>query len=147
QTQLGLTPWVGMWLGAVVAGLMGLLLGAVTLRYKVKGAYFALTSMAAAELLRALFNSWNWVGGPIGLLISPLPDPANFVFSSNTPYYYIALVMVLAIYLLHRYLWTTRVGMEAFAIRENEEAAEAAGINVKGVSLFLVALSAALSAL
>src|SRR5690606_38987760 len=78
---------------------------------------------------------------------SPLPDPANFVFSSNTPYYYIALVMVLAIYLLHRYLWTTRVGMEAFAIRENEEAAEAAGINVKGVSLFFVALSAALSAL
>ena len=146
-SKFGVTPWIGMWVGAVVAGLAGLLLGAVTLRYKVRGVYFALTTMAAAELLRALFNSWNWVGGPMGLLVSPLPDPANFVFASETSYYYVALAMVLGVYLLNRLLWKTRIGLEAFAIRENEDAAEAAGINVKGVSLFFVTLSAALSAL
>ncbi|HXG03493.1 MAG TPA: branched-chain amino acid ABC transporter permease [Candidatus Binatia bacterium] len=144
----GISPWLGMVAGAVLAALVGLLTGHLSFRYGLRGAYFALVMLAFAEIFRVAVTNWEWVGASFGLLV-PLRGhaPALFQFADKRAYYYVILGMLLALTAGVARLERSRLGYEMAAVRENEAAAAALGINPYRVKLVAMALSAAVTAL
>ena len=146
--KAGLTPWVGMWCGAALAVLVGLVTGHLSFRFGLRGAYFALIMLAFAEIFRVAATNLDWVGGSFGILV-PLRGhaPALFQFGDKRYFYYIILVMLVAACYGVRRLENSKLGYQMAAIRENESAAEGLGVNAYQVKLTAMALSAGLTAL
>jgi branched-chain amino acid transport system permease protein len=146
----GISPWLGMIVGAGIAGLAGTVIGALSFRFRVSGVYFALLTIAFAEFTRILFDHFDWVGSSSGLFL-PVANRAtsDLVDLRGTPtmFYYVLLVAMLAVLALSRLLLRRRIGYYWQAIREDEEAAKALGIDVFRTKLAAVALSAALTAI
>ncbi|MFQ5829122.1 MAG: branched-chain amino acid ABC transporter permease [Candidatus Methylomirabilia bacterium] len=144
--NFGVTPWVGMFGAAVTAGTIGLFQGFVSFHYGLRGPYFALATIAFAEVLRLIFNNWMVLGAALGILI-PLEGhaPSIFQFETKAPYYYTMLAMVVGVLALVRLMERSRLGYQMVAIRENEETAESLGIDAKRVKLTAIALSAGLT--
>src|SRR5918992_2145757 len=134
--KAGVTPWMGMWAGAALAVAAGLLTGHLSFRYGLRGAYFALVMLAFAEIARVIAINWAWVGGSFGVLV-PLRGhaPALFQFGDKRYFYYVILAMLLAVTWLIARLARTRLGYQMAAIRENEAAASALGIDPYRVKL------------
>jgi branched-chain amino acid transport system permease protein len=146
--RLGVSPWLGMMLGAVLAALFGLLAGLLSFRYGLRGPYFSLVTLAFAEMLRVVAVNTKAVGSSIGLVIpNRVSAPASFVFTGKLPYYYVILVMALAAVVVTWRLERSKLGYALVAIRENEDAAEAAGVDALGMKLRAMALSSFLTAL
>src|SRR5689334_5585868 len=144
--KLGLTPWIGMFAGALLAGLAGTALAVIVFRYNVRGIFFALVTLGALEVARGLADNWDFIKGPVGILLTMKDDPANFFFLRRTPYYYVALVMVVVLVLITRGVARSRLGQYFLAVREDEAAAEASGVDTYRVKVLAIALSAALTA-
>lgn len=146
--RVGLSPWFGMLLGGVAAVAVGLFIGVLSFRYGLRGIYFGLVTLAFAEMFRLVFQQWDFVGGAVGILI-PLrgDDLVAFQFATRTPYYYI--MYALSGLVLGATLWLERArpGYYFQAIREDEEAAEAVGVDVPRYKLLAMAISAFLTAL
>ena len=149
--NLGVSPWIGMLVGGVLAALLGAAIGAVSFKYGARGVYFAFITMAVAEVMRLLAFYWERLTqGAEGLLI-PMADQ-NLAMMSITRenrfiYYYIMLAMLLGCTLLASKIKKMRLGYYLFALRENEDAAEMIGVNVFRYKLIAVAISAFLTAL
>ncbi len=145
--RLGVSPWLGMWLGAALAGLLAIGLSLVTFRYKVKGTYFALFTLAFTTVVQSVVYALDVLGGPQGILL-PLRDSwTDLLLPGPVPYFYLILSMVVGLALLTRRLERHRVGRYLVAVREDELAAEASGVDAArwkcvamGLSGFLVAL-------
>jgi branched-chain amino acid transport system permease protein len=138
------TPWLGIFAGAVTAGIAGAVLSLICAR--LKGPFFILSTLAFAEVVRIVALNWASVtGGPEGLSIGPMPDLANMVLGSKTNYEILMLVYLAFAYGVMRWLEASRFGFYLFAIRDNEDAAAAAGINPLMVRSVAMALSAALT--
>jgi branched-chain amino acid transport system permease protein len=148
--HFGVPPWLGMPVAAALAGLAGAAIGALGFRFGVQGVYFALLTIAFAEFTRILFDHFAWVGGSAGFFL-PVANRASddLVNLRGSPamFYYLLLAMVLAALLLCRVLLRRRVGYYWLAIREDQEAAQAAGIPVFRYKVLAVAASAALTSL
>jgi len=149
--NLGLTPWVGMLLGGLCAATAGLIIGFPC--FRLRGPYFALTTIAFAEILRIwVENTDTFLGlelkGAMGLLV-PLRghSPAVFQFTNKEPYYYIILAMLSAALGITILLERSRLGYYLKAIRGDQEAAEALGINSTRYMLTAMSLSAFLTGL
>jgi len=142
-TRLGLSPWIGMPVAGAVAGIVGLAIGFVSFRYRLRGPYFALATIACAEVLRIVFNNFEPVGAAMGILI-PLKGnaPAAFQFSAKYPYYYIALAMMLIGLEVARGIARSRLGYQMVALRENENTAESLGVDTRSVKLVAIGVSA-----
>lgn len=145
--HFGVSPWLGMVAGAALAALAAALLCIPTMA--LKGHYFALATLAAAEILRVLANSWTSVtGGPVGLTV-PFAgnDPLNLQFRSTLHYYWVILgVLVLVSFVFHR-MSTGALGYRLRAIRENEAAAEVSGVDTFRIKLTAAMVSAGMTAL
>jgi branched-chain amino acid transport system permease protein len=149
----GVTPWAGMFVGVLVASLFGLIIGYPTLR--LRGPYFALATLAFGLILQTYVVNTQRLGpiklrGAMGLLL-PLQNggdaPAAFQFATKTPYYFIALAMMVGVVLLSYALSRTRIGFYWTAIRSDQDAAESLGINAGRYRLLAFVLSCALTAL
>jgi branched-chain amino acid transport system permease protein len=146
--HMGLTPWLGIFIGATLASLCGIFIGFLSFHFGLKSHFFALATIAFAEIFRLFANTFQWVGGAQGLLV-PLKgnDPFVFQFIGKEPFYYIALAMMIlsmgVVYLLQN----SRYGFYFIAIRENEEAAKALGINTLRYKILATGISAFLTAL
>src|ERR1700744_3372003 len=139
-----ITPWLGIFAGAGTAAIAGAVLSLICAR--LKGPFFILSSLAFAEVVRIVALNWSSVtGGAEGLSIPPVPDLANMVLGSKTAYEALTLVYLIALYAITRWLEASRFGFYLFAIRDNDEAAAAAGINPLMVRSAAMALSAALT--
>lgn len=143
----GVSPWLGMALGGLAGALLGLVSGVLSFRYGLRGPYFALVMLAFAEMLRLLFETWMSRSYPLGL---PIPlrgtSLADFQFKNKGHYFYIVLVMLIgATWLCHR-LARSKIGAYWMAIRDNEDAAEALGIDAFAYKLLAMAISAFLTA-
>ena len=146
--HLGLTPWLGMVAGGVLAAAFGLFAGYLSFRYGLRGPYFSLVTLAFAEMLRVAAVNTKAVGSSLGLVIpSREAAPLNFVFAGKLPYYYVVLAMALGAAWLTRRIARSKLGYALLAIRENEEAAEAAGVDALGMKLRAMAVSSFLTAL
>jgi len=138
----GISPWIGMLLGAILALLLGLFIGYLCFRYGLKGPYFALSMLACAQMLQIIAVNWKAVKGALGVLI-PLGDSfLNFTFKNRLPYYYVILAMIIGILILTKWIQEKRLGYYFFAIREDEDAAKALGINIQKYKMIAMALSA-----
>jgi branched-chain amino acid transport system permease protein len=139
-----LTPWLGIFVGAGAAAAAGSLLSLICAR--LKGPFFILSTLAFAEVVRIGALNWSsMTGGAEGLSIAPVPDFANMVLASKTGYQTLTLIYLTLAYAITRWLEASRFGFYLFAIRDDSEAAAAAGINPLQVQTSAMALSAALT--
>ena len=146
--RLGVSPWLGMIAGGLLAAAFGLAAGYLSFRYGLRGPYFSLVTLAFAEMLRVVAVNTKAVGSSLGLVI-PVREaaPWQFVFGSKLPYYYVILAMALAALWVTRRVERSKLGYSLLAIRENEEAAEAAGVDALGMKLRAMAISSFMTAL
>jgi branched-chain amino acid transport system permease protein len=146
--HLGVTPWIGMLLGGVVASAVGVGFGYLTVRYGLRGHYFALGMFAFAELLRFSAQNLDIIGGSVGILIPFEGDaPEVFQFTDKLPYYWVILGMLVVIVVVSRYLKEGRLGYFWASIRSDDTAAEMAGVNTLRYKLSAMGLSAFFMAL
>jgi branched-chain amino acid transport system permease protein len=136
-----------MFLAGIAGLLLGLFIGSLSFRYGLRGPYFALAMLALAEMLRLLAVEWMAVKYPLGITI-PLKGDSfwDFQFTSKVPYYYISLFMMAAVLYLTRVIEGRRMGSYFKAIRENENAADALGVNVFKYKLIAMAISSFITA-
>ncbi len=145
----GLAPWIGMLAGMAVAGVAGSVIAALSFRFGVTGTYFALLTIAFAEFTRIAFNHFDWVGGSSGLFLPVANlsrDDVVHLRGSPMMFYYILLMMMLAALALSHGLLRWRIGYYWQAIREDQAAAAALGVNVFRYKIASVALSAVMTA-
>jgi branched-chain amino acid transport system permease protein len=149
--QYGISPWLGMLVGGVLATIAGIVIGLPTL--KMRGAYFALATIAFAEGFRVMVENIDYLGplklnGPRGLQIPPMETGlAHFMFATKEPYYYIILIMLLSVMLLTYLISRNKLGYYLMAGGEEPEAAMALGVNVARARLIAMAVSSFLTAL
>ena len=147
----GTPPWIGALAGMAVSALAGAVIGTLGFRFKVMGVYFALLTIAFAEFTRVLFDHWGWVGASSGLFLPPAGNNAAdnlwLLRGSATMFYYVALGMCTAGFWFSRALLTRRIGYYWQAIREDQDAADALGINVFRTKMIAVLISAAMTSL
>lgn len=146
QTVFGLNAWVALPAALALGAAAGLLLGALSFRYGLKGSYFALVTLAFAEVFRILANTFQFTGAGVGIQL-PLRDSATQLqFAGKAGFLYAALVLVTASLLLAWWLKRSRYGAWLQAVRDNEDSAAALGVNVFRVKLGAIAMSGALMA-
>jgi branched-chain amino acid transport system permease protein len=132
----GLNPWLSIWLGALMAGLVGFGLAMLTLR--LRGIFAAVMAWFLGIALMGLVNNWTALTrGPLGM------NPRKFLETpQNLPYFYIILVMMIVIYIILRLVTRSRFGLAFKAIGQNLDAARASGINPTRYLVFNFTLSA-----
>ncbi|MEV4602317.1 branched-chain amino acid ABC transporter permease [Amycolatopsis sp. NPDC049253] len=146
--HFGWSPWISLVVGAMLAALVAICIGYLAFRYKLRSAYFALATFAFAEMLRLLATNTSWVNGTTGFHVPLLPDNSwsMLQFAANAPqYYYIGLALVVICLLITMFYLRSRTGIHTVAVRDNEDAADALGVNVMRVKLTTMALSAAIT--
>ena len=157
QFKFGWSPWITLWFAISGAALIGSFVGYLSFRYGLRGSYFALITLAFAEAFHVLSRSFpNITEGGRGVQLALNQDPSlavsSFQFNFAGPflsaygfYYTIFTILVLA-YAITWWMEHSRFGAQLVAVRENEEAAQALGINAFRVKLGAICLSAAISA-
>ena len=146
--QFGLTPWIGMIIGALLATLIGAFLGFLSFHYQIKGPYFALVTLALAQVFLYLTLNIKKLGAASGLVVPTKGNaPLLFQFQNRIIYYYIMLFMLALVIGITAFILRHRIGYYFLALRENESAAQALGINVMKYKIFAVGLSAFFSAI
>ena len=134
--QPGLSPWVGIWAGAILAGLVGFGLGILTLR--LRGIFAAVMAWFVGIALMGLVrNLTDLTRGPLGM-----HPPMLFKTTSNQPYFYVILAMMLVVYITLRLVTQSHFGLAFRAIGQNFDAARASGINPTYYRVFNFTLSA-----
>ena len=145
--HLGVSPWLGMWIGAAFAIVAAVIVGVSSLH--LRGAYFALATIASAMVLKTLVeNADALLGGPRGMEVTLLRDaPWQFQSTHKEFYYVIALVFVaLALFINWRIL-RSRFGYYLTAVRNEQDAALALGVPTTRYKLYAAMISAAMTAL
>jgi branched-chain amino acid transport system permease protein len=146
QMQWGLSPWLALFIAIIGGALVAVFIGALSFRYGLKGSYFALVTLAFAEVFRILATSVQFTGGGVGLMVPLKPSIENMQFTSRTGYIYLVLFLVVLALCVTRWLKQSRFGAYLQAVRDNEDAARAVGVNPFRVKLAAIALSAAFMA-
>jgi len=145
--ELGLTPWVGMLIGGVLAALLGAIIGYLGFRFGLRGFYFVLLTVAFAEICRVAVSNIDALGGPLGLYITFTGDPRQFQFQDGRAYYYIALALLLIATGTAWAIERRRFGVYLAAIREDEAAAQALGVNALKYKMLAMIVSSFLTGL
>ena len=145
----GIGPWAGIWLSIALCAALGCAIGFLAFRFGISGVYFALLTIAFAEFTRIGFDHLEWTGGAGGLFLKVAQrdqiDVANFR-GPPAMYYYAMLLLTAGAFLLCFFLLKSKAGYYWRAIRENEEAAQALGINTFRWKFLAVAISSAMTA-
>lgn len=138
-----ISPWVGIWVGGVVAAILGIIVAFITLRYGLKVDYFALFTIALMVALRTLFKKWDFVGGAVGMWFR-LENPSfgKMIFASKVPYVYIGVGLVFLGLVAQYYIYKSKIGKYLLAIREDEDAASALGVNTPFYKMVSVTIGA-----
>jgi branched-chain amino acid transport system permease protein len=146
QLRYGVNAWAGLVIGIAAGALVGAVTGALSFRSGLRGSYFALVTLAFAEVLRIIASVAPITGAGVGTLVKLDLRWEAFQFQSRAPFYWIILAFVAVSLVIAQRLEASRFGAYLVAIRENEAAANAAGIDVFRVKLGAMTLSAAITA-
>jgi branched-chain amino acid transport system permease protein len=146
QVRFGINPWVALPAAVALGGFVGFLVGFLSFRAKLRGSYFALVTLAFAEVFRILANAWSFTGGAAGVLIPLKVDAAYLQFADKRTLYWLCLGFVAGALALTQAVARSRFGARLVAVRENEEAAKALGVDTLAVKLRAITLSAMLTA-
>jgi len=143
-------PWLGLWVALAFCGSLAAALSALAFRYQVSGVYFALLTIACAEFARIGFDHFTWVGGSGGLFLKVVESDRLDLLNLRGPpamFYYLMLFLTGAALLLSALLLRSRAGYYWQAIREDEDAAAALGVNTFRWKMLAVIISGAITAL
>lgn len=123
SVDAGVSPWIGIFVGALAAGLLGFITGVLTLR--LRGIFAAVVAWFVGLALMGIATQWvNLTRGPLGLR-----SPHFFNTASNVPYYYLILLMMFVTYFVTKWATRSKMGIAFRAIGQNMEAARTSGIN------------------
>lgn len=143
--KAGVTPWIGLIVGALGTGLMSIVLFYPC--FVLRGPYFTLATIAFAETFRNLFMNWQYAGKGQGLLLPFGSDSLfNLRFLSKVPYYYISLGMLTLVVIIVLILDRSKLGFAFKTIREDQDTASAIGINATRYKIYATFISTALTA-
>jgi len=145
--ETGLTPWIGMFVGGALAAALGAVIGYLGFRFRLRGFYFVLLTVAFAEVCRIIVTNWERVGGAVGFYITFTGDPRRLSFQDDRAWYYIALVLLIVATSI---VWTVehrRFGIYLTAIRDDETASEALGVDTLRYKVLAMMLSSFLTGL
>ena len=140
----GLNPWLALPVALAASATVGVFVGALSFRYGLKGSYFALVTLAFAEVFRIVALSVPFTGAGVGLMVPLRASASNMQFASRAGSLWLVLAMVIVALLVTAWLRHSRFGAYLQAVRDNEDAARAVGVDPFRVKLAAIALSAAL---
>jgi branched-chain amino acid transport system permease protein len=140
-TELGWPPIAGAPLGVVVSMAISALVGTPT--FRLRGHYFSMATIAAAELFRILAANWGLLGAAVGLMGPPVPRTMwDLSFISPVPYHYLFLAVLVVLLGLTWQMQRSRMGYDLAAIRGGDRAARSLGAPVLRYKLYALLLSA-----
>jgi len=144
--NFGVNPWLGTLLGGVVAALLSLGFGWSC--FRLKGHYFAMATIAVAEIVQIVFTNWEYAGSAVGLTI-PMDRQgwATMVFADKAPYYWLALGLLVLTLLATWAVERSHIGYYLRAIKDEPDAARSIGINIARYKQVALSLSAFFTAL
>ena len=146
----GIAPWLGLPVAILISALVGAFIGFLAFRFRVAGVYFAILTIAFAEFARIGFDHWDWVNGSSGLFLPVANYAHNDLWNLRGKpimFYYVLLFLTVAALVLCHALLRSRAGYFWQAIREDEEAARALGINTFRYKMYAVVLSAGMTSI
>jgi branched-chain amino acid transport system permease protein len=145
-TELGWPPIAGAPVGVVVSICISALVGTPT--FRLRGHYFSMATIAAAELFRILAANWPLLGAAVGLMGPPVPRTvADLSFISPIPYHYLFLTVLIVLLALTWLMQRSRMGYYLAAIRGGDRAARSLGVPVLRYKLYALMLSAAFTSI
>jgi branched-chain amino acid transport system permease protein len=144
--NFGINPWFGMLLGGVVSALLSLAFGWSC--FRMKGHYFAMATIAVAEIVQIVFTNWDYAGSAVGLTI-PMTQRGwgAMVFADKAPYYWLALGLLVLTLLANWAVERSHIGYYLRAIKDEPDAARSIGINIARYKQIALSLSAFFTAL
>lgn len=140
------SPWISMLVGGLLSTVAGLLIGYLSNR--LRGPYFGLATIGFAQVMLIVFSRWReFTRGGEGVPIPFRPGLENLALVGKPSWVYLTLVFALLVYGISVYLERSRVGYRLAGVREDENAAEALGINTRRLKVIAVAVSAFLTSI
>ena len=146
--HFGIGPWLGLLVGVPIAVVAGAFIGFLAFRFRVGGVYFAILTIAVAEFARVGFDHLGWTAGSSGLFLPVKQYAGNDLWTLRglpVMFYYLLLAATVAAFIACRMLLKSRIGYFWLAIREDEEAARAAGIDTFHFKMIAVVISAGMT--
>jgi branched-chain amino acid transport system permease protein len=143
QMTHGINAWAAFALAIAAAALVGACVGALVFRYGLKGSYFALVTLAFAEVFRILAVSAGFTGGGVGMMLPLKESIANLQFGSRRGFIGLVLGCVVMALIVSAWLRHSRFGAQLQAVRDNEDAARAVGVDPQRTKLAATVVSAA----
>ena len=145
--KFGIGPWLGVFAAVAVAVAFGAVIGWLGFRFGIAGVYFALLTIAFAEFTRIAFDHIEYAGAAGGLFLRVEENGQWWNLRGGTLlFYYLALVLAVGALVLTAWLARTRLGYQWLAVREDEQAARALGIDVFRAKMAAVLISSGLTA-
>jgi branched-chain amino acid transport system permease protein len=147
-TRFGIGPWIGLLAAMPVAAACGAIIGFLAFRFGVAGVYFAILTIAFAEFARIGFDHLDIVNASAGLFLPVAQYAHNDLWrlrGGPTMFYYVILAATVVAFILCRLLLRSRMGYFWLAIREDEQAARAAGVDTFRYKMYAVMISAAVT--
>jgi branched-chain amino acid transport system permease protein len=144
----GVGPWIGLLVAVPIAVAAGAFIGFLAFRFRVAGVYFAILTIAVAEFARVGFDHLAWTAGSSGLFLPVKQYTGNDLWmlrGQPAMFYYLLLAATVAAFIGCRMLLKSRIGYFWLAIREDEEAARAAGIDTFHYKMMAVVISAGMT--
>ena len=146
QVRYGINAWLGFAVGIAAGAALGGVLGALVFRSGLRGSYFALVTLAFAEVLRIIASVAPITGAGVGTLIKLDLGIQSLQFQSRAAFYWIILALVGVSLVIARLIERSRFGVWLIAVRENEDAAKALGVDASTVKTAAMVISAAITA-
>lgn len=147
--NFGINPWLGILAGASLAVIVASFIAFPVFGFTLRGHYFAIGTLALGEISRILAENFNYIGGARGILI-PLSPTSSFSviqFDTKLPYFYIFFIFLLITVAVMNFIINSKVGYYLQAIKEDENVAEALGINTTVYKHFAFYISAIIAAI
>lgn len=140
---LGISPWLGMWIGAAISVVVGSAIAFISLRAGLRGITYVFATFASSQILLFWLLDQRWLGGAGGIRLERIDhDPWAFRFGSDAAYLVIALVLLISVMLFMAFIRDRKWGLFMRAVRENEKSAAMSGISVLSIQVLAVACSA-----
>lgn len=146
QVRYGVNAWFGFAVGIAAGAILGAVLGALAFRSGLRGSYFALVTLAFAEVLRIIASVAPVTGAGVGTLIKLDLGMRTLQFQSRAAFYWLILALVGAALVTTQLIERSRFGAWLIAVRENEDAAKALGVDTNSTKTVAMIISGAITA-
>lgn len=146
QVKFGVNAWLAFGTGIAAGAVVGVVVGWLAFRAGLRGSYFALVTLAFAEVLRILASVTPITGAGVGTLLKLDLRFAALQFESRAVFYWLILALVAVALIVTYAVERSRFGAWLTAVRENEDAARALGVDAVAVKLGAMVISGAITA-